>query len=90
MLAEEGSLTPLITHRITANGVAPGLIDTGFIEGVDRFDPLFFNISPREAEYMDPQQRVFLQACWLTIEHAGGVFEDQRGDKLRYWVDLTG
>jgi predicted acetyltransferase len=26
----------------------------------------------------------------LTIEHAGGAFEDQRGDKLRYWVDLTG
>jgi predicted acetyltransferase len=26
----------------------------------------------------------------LTIEHAGGVFEDQRGDKLRYWFDLAG
>ena len=25
----------------------------------------------------------------LTIEHAGGVFEDQREDKLRYWFDLT-
>ncbi len=26
----------------------------------------------------------------LTIEHAGGTFEDRRGDKLRYWFDLTG
>lgn len=25
----------------------------------------------------------------LTIEHAGGVLEDRRGDKLRYWFDLT-
>ncbi len=25
----------------------------------------------------------------LTIEHAGGAFEDRRGDKLRYWFDLT-
>lgn len=26
----------------------------------------------------------------LTIERAGGVLEDRRGDKLRYWFDLTG
>ncbi|MEJ7794112.1 MAG: GNAT family N-acetyltransferase [Nocardioides sp.] len=26
----------------------------------------------------------------LTIERAGGVFEDQRGVKQRYWFDLTG
>ena len=26
----------------------------------------------------------------LTIERAGGVFEDRREDKLRYWFDLTG
>ncbi len=29
-------------------------------------------------------------ASRLTIEHAGGAFEDRRGDKLRYWFDLTG
>jgi acyl transferase domain-containing protein/acyl carrier protein len=43
----------------------------GFIEDVDRFDPLFFNISPREANIIDPQERLFLQHCWKALEDAG-------------------
>ncbi|XPG76797.1 type I polyketide synthase [Variovorax sp. NFACC27] len=43
----------------------------GFVDGVDRFDPLFFNISPREAVVMDPQERLFLQCVYETMEDAG-------------------
>jgi len=43
----------------------------GFLNGVDRFDPLFFNISPREAEMMDPQERLFLECVYGAIEDAG-------------------
>ncbi|WP_042206751.1 SDR family NAD(P)-dependent oxidoreductase [Paenibacillus durus] len=43
----------------------------GFIEGVDTFDPLFFNITPAEAETMDPQERQFLQTVWSLFEDAG-------------------
>jgi amino acid adenylation domain-containing protein len=43
----------------------------GFIEDVDAFDPLFFNISPREAEFIDPQERLFLEHAWTAMEDAG-------------------
>ena len=43
----------------------------GFIDDVDKFDSLFFNISPREAEMLDPQERLFLEAAWEAIEDAG-------------------
>jgi polyketide synthase PksM len=43
----------------------------GFIEGFAEFDPLFFNIAPREALNMDPQERLFVESCWEVLEDAG-------------------
>ncbi|MEQ1511202.1 MAG: SDR family NAD(P)-dependent oxidoreductase [Lysobacteraceae bacterium] len=43
----------------------------GFLRDVDHFDPQFFNISPKEAESMDPNERLFLEIAALTIEDAG-------------------
>ncbi|MGN7972315.1 SDR family NAD(P)-dependent oxidoreductase [Serratia sp. 22264] len=43
----------------------------GFIDGIDEFDPLFFGISPKEAELMDPQQRLLMTYIWNVIEDAG-------------------
>ncbi|MCB0193852.1 MAG: SDR family NAD(P)-dependent oxidoreductase, partial [Anaerolineae bacterium] len=42
-----------------------------FIDDVDQFDADFFNISPREAELMDPQLRYLLQVLYHTAEDAG-------------------
>ncbi|HEY3567837.1 MAG TPA: polyketide synthase, partial [Thermoanaerobaculia bacterium] len=40
-------------------------------DGIDEFDAPFFGISHREAEILDPQQRLFLEACWAALEDAG-------------------
>ncbi|WP_406725449.1 beta-ketoacyl synthase N-terminal-like domain-containing protein [Streptomyces sp. GD-15H] len=43
----------------------------GWLQDVDKFDPLLFQISPSDAEEMDPQERVFLETVWATAEDAG-------------------
>lgn len=43
----------------------------GFINNATSFDSLFFNISPKEAALIDPQERVFLETCWHALENAG-------------------
>ena len=43
----------------------------GVLKDADCFDAAFFGIHPKEAEVMDPQQRVFLESCWTALEHAG-------------------
>ncbi|MET9017513.1 beta-ketoacyl synthase N-terminal-like domain-containing protein [Streptomyces olivaceoviridis] len=42
----------------------------GFLDEIDRFDAAFFNISPREAAYLDPQQRMVLETAWQALENA--------------------
>jgi acyl transferase domain-containing protein/enoyl-CoA hydratase/carnithine racemase/acyl carrier protein len=61
----------------------------GALENYDCFDPLFFNISPAEAESMDPQQRLFLQACWNAIEHAGYSADALSGSKCGVFVGVA-
>ncbi|PSF37368.1 polyketide synthase [Aphanothece hegewaldii CCALA 016] len=40
-------------------------------EDVDHFDAAFFGYSPKEAEIIDPQHRVFLECAWEALENAG-------------------
>src|ERR1700722_12212624 len=43
----------------------------GIVKEAEWFDAAFFNVSAREAEVIDPQQRLFLEASWEVLENAG-------------------
>ncbi|KAK8104667.1 lovastatin nonaketide synthase [Apiospora kogelbergensis] len=51
-----------------------------FLDGdpVD-FDPTFFNMTPVEAQWLDPQQRKMLEVCYEVFENAGLRLEDLAG-----------
>lgn len=61
----------------------------GILEDADKFDPLFFNISPKEAMMMDPQQRVFLEACWHAIEDSGYTENELSNIKCGVFVGVS-
>ncbi len=42
----------------------------GWLEGIDQFDAPFFGLTPREAQLLDPQQRLFLMCAWTALEDA--------------------
>lgn len=51
----------------------------GVLKDADCFDAAFFGVHPKEAEVMDPQHRVFLEACWMALERAGYAPNQVRG-----------
>ncbi|WP_172834422.1 non-ribosomal peptide synthetase [Nitrospira japonica] len=62
----------------------------GFIRDIDCFDAAFFAISPREAELMDPRQRLLLEGVWKTLEDAGYRPTSLRGQPIGVFVGALG
>ncbi|MEM1171409.1 MAG: alpha/beta fold hydrolase, partial [Cyanobacteria bacterium P01_H01_bin.35] len=59
---------------------------SGFLDDVDKFDPFFFKISPGEAKYIEPQQRIFLEEAYHAIEDAGYSPESFKGKQCGVFV----
>ncbi len=72
------SIAQLSDEELLAAGVDPrALASPDFVRaeptlaGIDLFDAAFFGLNPREAQVLDPQQRLFLEQAWACLEGAG-------------------
>ncbi|WP_405690201.1 SDR family NAD(P)-dependent oxidoreductase [Streptomyces sp. NBC_00057] len=67
------TLEELAALRVPAERLSqPGFVPAGgVLDGIDEFDAEYFGITPRDAELMDPQQRLFLQCAVAALEDAG-------------------
>ncbi len=77
------SITFFSDQELLEAGVDPALLNhpdyvkaNPILDNIDHFDAHFFDINPREAEILDPQQRLFLECAWEAIEQAG--YDPQR------------
>jgi acyl transferase domain-containing protein len=68
----------LSREEMATLGAPPGAADdpswvpaVAMPDGIEEFDAPFFGVSHREAELLDPQHRLFLEACWTALEDAG-------------------
>ena len=58
-------------------------------EYIRYFDPEFFSISPREAEQVDPQQRMLLELTYEVFEDAHLPISEQRGHKVGVFIGAS-
>ncbi len=72
------SISFLTEQELEALGVAPSVSGAAnyvraaaVMDDVEMFDAAFFGYSPKEAELMDPQHRIFLECAWEALENAG-------------------
>jgi 6-methylsalicylic acid synthase len=78
--AELGGANAAAIRRATRYGA--------FLSDIAGFDAEFFGITPREAELMDPQQRILLEVCWEALEHAGIIPAEIAGTDTGVFVGV--
>lgn len=79
-------LSVIEKHR-TKNEVE--LVKGGYLENISHFDYSFFKLTPKDAELLNPNQRMFLQTAWRALEDAGYARENLNKEKIGVFVGAS-
>jgi len=81
------SIQVFSSEEVLASGVEPELLRQSnyvrakaVVDSIDGFDANFFGFSPKEAEIIDPQHRLFLECAWEVLETAGYIPQNYNGE----------
>jgi acyl transferase domain-containing protein len=80
----DSAIRPIAPARQTTRGRRVDF--GGWMDGVDRFDPAFFNVHEADAAIMDPQARVILEESLAAIYDAGYEHRELSGAKVGVYI----
>ncbi|MEH2382480.1 MAG: beta-ketoacyl synthase N-terminal-like domain-containing protein [Nostoc sp.] len=80
------SIASFTDEELISSGIDSAMLNdpqyvksSAVLEDVELFDASFFGFNPREAEIIDPQQRLFLECAWEALESAGYDSKNYQG-----------
>ena len=60
-----------------------------FLNDLEDFDATFFGITPREAEQMDPQQRIAVEVVWEALKNSGIPPQNLAGSDTAVFIGVN-
>ncbi|MDY6807799.1 MAG: polyketide synthase Pks13 [Actinomycetota bacterium] len=85
----EGRWTEFTDDPRLAEIIASANVKGGYLDDVKSFDADFFQMSPREVEMVDPQQRLALELTWEALEHAHIPASDLKGGPVGVFLGTS-
>jgi amino acid adenylation domain-containing protein/non-ribosomal peptide synthase protein (TIGR01720 family) len=81
------SISFFTDQELIEAGIEPELVQNpkyvkakGILDDIEMFDANFFGFTPKEAEIMDPQHRLFIEVAWEALENSG--YNPDTSDRL--------
>ena len=88
-IGEERWATDIYGHPVRSEPGASVTWSAGLLDQIDEFDASFFGITPREADQMDPQQRILLELCWEAFENGGQIPSELAGSDCAVYLGIS-
>ncbi|RCX16312.1 ketoacyl-synthetase-like protein [Anaerobacterium chartisolvens] len=87
--ARKGHVDQYYRNKGAGDGYSKEYFLGAYFDRIDEFDYRHFSLSPKEAELMDPHQRIFLQTAWNAIEDSGYGGNKIKGTRTGIFVGYS-